>query len=160
MLNISLICAGRMREPHYIAAFSEYGKRLKACCSFAFSEVPEARLPRAPSPAEIEAGLRHEAAEIARRIPAGARLIALCIEGERLSSEDLAGFFQKCANTGNSRICFLIGSSFGLDTGLKTKADLCLSMSAMTFPHHLARVMLAEQIYRGIMILEGGKYHK
>jgi len=84
----------------------------------------------------------------------------MCIEGKQLGSAEFAGLFQKCANEGKSRVCFIIGSSFGLDTCIKKRADLCLSMSEMTFPHHLARVMLAEQIYRGIMINENSKYHK
>ncbi|MGI5984855.1 MAG: 23S rRNA (pseudouridine(1915)-N(3))-methyltransferase RlmH [Clostridiales bacterium] len=160
MLNICLICVGRMREKHYISAFSEYEKRLKTYCKFELIELPEVRLPQAPSQAEIDAGLAKEAEEIEKRIPSGSYLIAMCIEGSQLSSSDFAGLIQKCANEGKSRICFVVGSSFGLDKCIKNRADFHLSMSLMTFPHHLARVMLAEQIYRGIMINEGSKYHK
>lgn len=160
MLSINLICVGRMRENHYIAAFAEYEKRLKPYCKFELNELSEVKLPQEPSQAEIEAGLAKEAASIESHIPSGAFVIAMCIEGKQLSSNAFADLFSKCANEGKSRICFIVGSSFGLDTCIKKRADLCLSMSEMTFPHHLARVMLAEQIYRGIMINEGSKYHK
>jgi len=160
MLNINLICVGRMRESHYIAAFSEYEKRLKPYCRFELAELPEAKLPQSPSQAEIVAGLAKEALEIEKRIPAGAFTIALCVEGAQLRSDGFAILLQNCANSGRSRLCFIIGSSFGLAESVKERSDLRLSMSAMTFPHHLARVMLAEQIYRGIMIIEGRRYHK
>ena len=160
MLSINLICVGRMREPHYIAAFNEYDKRLKPFCKFELTELSEVKLPQNPSQAEIEAGLQKEAASIESHIPSGAFVIAMCIEGKQLGSNAFSELLQKCANDGKSKICFVVGSSFGLETCIKTRADLCLSMSEMTFPHHLARVMLAEQIYRGIMINEGSKYHK
>lgn len=160
MLNISLICVGRLREVHYISAFSEYEKRLKPYCKFELIELPEVKLSQAPSQAEIDAALIKEAEAIENHIPSGAYIIAMCIEGNQISSTDFANLFQKCANTGKSKICFVIGSSFGLDKCIKNRSDFNLSMSLMTFPHHLARVMLAEQIYRGIMINEGSKYHK
>lgn len=160
MLSITLVCVGRMREPHYIAAFAEYEKRLKPYCKFTLAELPETKLPQNPSPAEIAAGLKKEAAEIERQLSLGAYVIALCIEGRQLDSAAFAELLQGCAGAGRSRVAFVIGSSFGLDESVKKRADLCLSLSEMTFPHHLARVMLAEQLYRGIMILEGGKYHK
>jgi len=160
MLNISLICVGRLRESHYISAFNEYEKRLRPYCKLELIELGEIKLPQEPSLAEIEAGLIKEAALIEKSIPNGAYIVALCIEGSQLSSASFAELLQKCANEGKSKICFVIGSSFGLAGCIKKRADLCLSMSEMTFPHHLARVMLAEQIYRGIMINEGSKYHK
>jgi 23S rRNA (pseudouridine1915-N3)-methyltransferase len=160
MLSINIICVGRMRESHYISAFSEYSKRLTPYCKFELTELPELRLPQNPSQAEIDSGLAVEALDIEKHISSGAYVIAMCVEGKQLSSSEFASMFQKCANTGKSRICFVVGSSFGLSDSIKSRSDLCLSMSAMTFPHHLARVMLAEQIYRSIMINEGSKYHK
>jgi len=160
MLSVSIISVGRMRESHYIAAFSEYEKRLTPYCKFELIELPESRLPQEPSQAEVEAGLSKEAIDIEKHILSGAFVIAMCIEGKQLSSSEFASLFQKCANDGKSRLCFIVGSSFGLDNSIKSRADFRLSMSEMTFPHHLARVMLAEQIYRGIMINEGSKYHK
>ncbi len=160
MLSIQLICVGRLREKHYIAAFEEYEKRLRPYCRFSLTELPEERLPQSPSQAEIEAALKKEAKEVSALLNSGVFVVALCIEGKQYSSEALAALMQNCASTGRSRLCFIIGSSFGLDSCIKTRSDLRLSMSEMTFPHHLARVMLAEQIYRGIMISEGSKYHK
>ena len=160
MLSISIICVGRLRENHYISAFSEYEKRLKPYCRFELIELPEAKISQTPSQAEIEVALSKEAEEIGKRISSGTYVIAMCIEGKQLSSQDFSNLIQKCANEGKSKICFLVGSSFGLDESIKNRADFKLSMSLMTFPHHLARVMLAEQIYRGIMINEGSKYHK
>ncbi|MEG2071808.1 MAG: 23S rRNA (pseudouridine(1915)-N(3))-methyltransferase RlmH [Oscillospiraceae bacterium] len=160
MLSISLICVGKMKEAHYIAAYDEYAKRMKPFAKFELFELNECKLSQNPSEAEIAAGLSKEAADIEAHIPAAAFKIALCVEGEQLSSPRLAALFQKCANEGKSKICLIIGSSFGLDEGIKKSADLRLSMSKMTFPHHLARVMLAEQIYRATMINEGSKYHK
>ncbi|HHU22050.1 MAG TPA: 23S rRNA (pseudouridine(1915)-N(3))-methyltransferase RlmH [Clostridiales bacterium] len=160
MLSIRLICVGKMREKHYIEAFSEYSKRLSAYCKFETEELPEFRLGENPSGRELEAALSREAQEVEKRIPAGAYIVALCIEGRQLSSAELAGLFEDCAVRGKSRLCFIIGGSFGLHDSIKNRANLKLSMSKMTFPHHLARVMLAEQIYRGFSIMEGSKYHK
>jgi len=160
MLSISIICVGRMRESHYITAFAEYEKRLRPYCKFDVTELAEAKLPQDPTPSEVESGLAKEAPEIEKHIASGAYVIAMCIEGRQLGSGEFAGLLQKCANEGKSKLCFIIGSSFGLDTCIKKRADFCMSMSEMTFPHHLARVMLAEQIYRGIMINENSKYHK
>lgn len=160
MLNINLICVGKMKEPHYIAAYSEYEKRLKPYAKFELTELNEVKLPNSPSPSDIAAGLEKEADEIRKIIPKGSYIIAMCIEGKQISSTELADLFTKCANSGKGKITFLIGSSNGLADSIKSMADYKLSMSKMTFPHHLARVMLAEQIYRGIMINEGSKYHK
>lgn len=160
MLNIKIICIGKMKEPYYTAAFSEYAKRLSTHCRMEVLELPEARLSQNPSPAEVSAALSREREEIEKRIPGGAYLIAMCVEGESLDSPGLAALFSRLAGSGRGSLCFLIGSSNGLDPELKKRADFRLSMSKMTFPHHLARVMLAEQIYRGIMINEGSKYHK
>lgn len=160
MLSITLICTGRLREPHYLAACAEYEKRLKALCAFEIIELPEEKLPKNPSQAQILSALKKEAAEAERHIPASAAKVALCVEGRELSSTELADYLDDCANTGRSRICFIIGSSYGLDEGFKQGCDLRLSMSRMTFPHHLARVMLSEQIYRALGITGGSRYHK
>lgn len=160
MLSLTLICVGRMREKHYIAAFEEYAKRLSPYCKLTLIELTEAKTPQAPSKAAVKSALSREAEEIFRHIPSGSYLVAMCIEGSQLSSEELAHVLSDGANKGMSRFCFIVGSSFGLDEGLKERCDLRLSMSKMTFPHHLARVMLIEQLYRGVMINENSKYHK
>ena len=138
----------------------EYEKRLSTLCRFEVCELPEQRLPEDPSPREIEAALEKEAQLFDRQIPPGAYTIAMCVEGQQKSSEELARTVESLGVSGKSRLCFLIGSSFGLAPRLKTAADERLSMSRMTFPHHLARVMLTEQIYRAFQISGGTKYHK
>lgn len=160
MIKIKIICVGKLKEKHYISAFAEYEKRLKPYCKFEICEISEQRLSQWPSAAEIETGLKREAADISRNIPDGAYVIPMCIEGTELSSTELAEKLSGLCSMGKSQFCFIIGSSNGLDEALKENGSLCLSMSKMTFPHHLARVMLAEQIYRAIMINEGSKYHK
>jgi 23S rRNA (pseudouridine1915-N3)-methyltransferase len=160
MLGVRLICVGRLRERFYTDAFEEYRKRLSAYCRFECAELPEERLPEAPSDREIARALEKESAAIAKNIPRGAYTVAMCVEGRQMSSEDFAKLFSSAAVSGRPNLCFIIGSSYGLDPGVKAGADLRLSMSEMTFPHHLARVMLAEQIYRAFKIGEGSRYHK
>lgn len=160
MIAVKLICVGKMKEKHYISAFDEYKKRLGAYCRFELVELSEQRLGDNPSQKEIEAALEKEASEIEKHIPAGAAVCALCIEGEMKSSTELARQFEKWTTAGKSKLCFIIGGSFGMARIIKDRAELRLSMSRMTFPHHLARVMVAEQIYRAFTIIEGTKYHK
>ena len=160
MISVKLICVGKMKEKHYISAFDEYKKRLGAYCRFELVELPEQRLGDNPSEKEITAALDKEAAEIEKQIPSGAAVCAMCIEGEMKSSAELAGQFQKWVSSGKSKLCFIIGGSFGMSRVIKERADMRLSMSRMTFPHHLARVMVGEQIYRAFTIIEGSKYHK
>lgn len=160
MLAVTLVCVGKMKERHYLDAFAEYQKRLGAFCRFALVEIPEQRLGDNPGEREIAAALEREAAEVEKRIPAGATVVAMCVEGQQKSSEDLARQLADWTNAGCSRLCFLVGGSFGLSERLKAQADLRLSVSRMTFPHHLFRVMLAEQLYRCCTILAGSRYHK
>jgi len=160
MLNVSLICVGKMKERHYISAFEEYEKRLSAFCKFELFEISESKLADNPSDSEIKSALVKEGREIQKKIPAGAKLVAMCIEGETLSSVDLAEMLKGMAVSGTNRVAFVIGGSFGLHDDIKCIAAKRLSMSKMTFPHHLARVMTAEQIYRAFTIIEGNKYHK
>ena len=160
MLAVKLICVGRMREKFYTEAFAEYRKRLGAYCKFECVEIAEQRLGDDPTPGEIAAALEKEAAEIEKAIPADACLVALCVEGREKSSEELAALVREREGSGRPRLCFVIGGSCGMSERVKARADLKLSMSRMTFPHHLARVMLAEQIYRAFKFNEGSRYHK
>ena len=160
MQKVTLICVGKMKEKFYIDAAAEYVKRLGRHCKLEVVELPEQRLSESPSQMEIDGALAKEAAAITEKLPKGGAVIAMCIEGKTMSSEDLAQRFARFANEGKSQLTFLIGGSVGLHRALKEQADLRLSMSPMTFPHHLARVMLLEQIYRGYQILEGSRYHK
>ena len=160
MLAIKLICVGKMREKFYIDAFEEYRKRLGAYCRLECVELAEQRLLERPSAGEIAAALEREGAEIAKNIPPDAYTVALCVEGQERSSEDLSRLLTERELSGKPKLCFLIGGSFGMSESVKKRADLKLSMSKMTFPHHLARVMLSEQIYRAFKIAEGSRYHK
>lgn len=160
MFEITLITVGKLKEKFYLSAAAEYEKRLKGYCQFKIIELTEVRLPENPSAAEIQAGLEKEADQIISKIPKGAWLCVMTPEGKLLSSEDLADRMLKVKNRGKSSACFLIGSSFGIAQRIKEKADLRLSMSPMTFPHHLARIMVLEQLYRAEAIQAGSKYHK
>ena len=160
MFDITLIVMGKLKEKFYLSAAEEYQKRLKGYCSFKLIELPEHRLPEDPSPAEILAGLDREAELIFARIPKNSWLCIFTPEGRILSSEEFAGKLKDVKNSGKSSACFLIGSSFGISQRVKEKADFKLSMGRMTFPHHLARIMVLEQIYRAEAIQAGSKYHK
>ena len=141
-------------------AEQEFLKRLQPYCKLTVEEVQEARLPDSPSRAEIDAALEREAATISARCTKNGAVVAMCVEGDVLDSGAFADFLRDCAISGVSRLNFIIGGSFGLAGSVKSRADRRFSMSKMTFPHHLARIMLLEQIYRGFKIGEGGKYHK
>ena len=160
MLAVRLICVGKMKERFFIDAFSEYSKRLQSYCRLELVELNEQRLSDNPSEGEISTALKKEAAEILKNIPADAYTVAMCVEGKQMPSEGMGKIISERESSGKPKLCFIIGGSFGLDASIKQRADQKLSMSEMTFPHHLARVMLAEQIYRGFKINEGSRYHK
>lgn len=160
MQKVTLICVGKLKEKFYAQATAEYAKRLSRFCKLEIVELPESRLSDSPSPAEISQPLTAEAALIEAKLPKGSALVAMCIEGEELSSPQLAEKMRQFAVSGVSNLTFLIGGSVGLSPAIKAQADFRLSMSPMTFPHHLARVMLLEQIYRAYQINAGTKYHK
>ena len=159
MQRITVLCVGKLKEKFYADAAAEYCKRLSRYCKIEVTELPETRLPVDPSPAEIKRALAAEANAIRQKLEGGA-VVAMCIEGQTCSSEALSKKLAAFALEGKSKVTFLIGGSFGLDETLKKQADWRLSMSPMTFPHHLARVMLLEQIYRACQIAEGTRYHK
>ena len=168
MLGIRVICVGRLKETFYTDASNEYIKRLRSYCKLEIVELSEFRLNSGTqyplgiknTPAQISIALEKERELIEKKIPAGAMTAAMCVEGREMDSNGLSEFLRDCAGRGASRLCFIIGGSFGLDETIKNAADFKLSMSKMTFPHNLARVMLLEQLYRAFNIAEGGKYHK
>ena len=160
MFEITLIAMGKLKEKFYLSAAAEYEKRMKGYCQFKLLELPEYRLPEDPSHAEIAVGLDKEADQILAKIPKGAWLCIFTPEGKTLSSEAFADKLKDVKLSGKSSACFLIGSSFGISQKIKDKADFKLSMGPMTFPHHLARIMVLEQLYRAEAIQAGSKYHK
>lgn len=159
-MNVSIICVGRLKEKYWTEACAEYSKRLRGLCGFEITEVDEERIQNDPSPANIRTTIEKEGKRILSAVPKGAKIIAMCIEGKQKSSEELAGMFSELALSGSGNIAFVIGGSWGLSDEVKTAAHIRLSMSRLTFPHQLARVMLCEQIYRAFQINGGGKYHK
>ena len=160
MFDITLITMGKLKEKFYISAAQEYTKRLSGYCHFTLVELPESRLPENPSPAEIAAGLEKEAETILARIPKSSWFCVFTPEGKELSSEKFAEKMRDVKLSGKSSAIFLIGSSFGMAPKVKERADFRLSMGPMTLPHHLARIMVLEQLYRAEAIQAGSKYHK
>ena len=160
MLKITLITVGRLKEQYLRDAVKEYEKRLSTLCSLKNVEIDAAKLPDNPNDSQISAALENESTKIIASIPSGAYVIPMCIEGKQIDSVELSTKFQNLAVSGNGNICFIIGGSYGLSDNVKQLANFKLSMSKMTFPHQLARVMLLEQIYRAFKISQGGTYHK
>lgn len=161
MLRVTVVCVGRLKESYWREAVEEYSKRLGAYCAFSVAELSESRLPDDPSEKEIAAALEKEACSMDKYLGAkGAYNIALCIEGKTISSEALSDKLTEIGVSGHSAVNLFIGSSFGLAERVKTACRMKLSISPMTFPHQLARVMLCEQLYRAFSIAANGKYHK
>ena len=160
MINVNIICIGKLKEDYLRAACAEYQKRLGAFCKLTVTELSPSKLPDNPNDAQITAALNDEAERILSKISANDAVFAMCIEGKELSSEALSAKIDELAVSGFGSICFIIGGAHGLAPQVKQRAKIRLSMSPMTFPHQLARVMLLEQIYRSFMISSGGKYHK
>ncbi len=152
MLKVNIICIGKIKEKYFTNAIAEYSKRLGAFCKFQIIELAEERIKsNAPNQAQIDEVLLAE----------GKRIVAaMCIEGKLISSEELSKTLTNAAVIGKSTIDFIIGGSYGMSDEVKSRADLRLSMSRMTFPHQMARVILSEQIYRAFEISTNGKYHK
>lgn len=160
MITVNIVCVGKLKEQYLRDACAEYTKRLTAFCKLNIIELQPFALSQSPSESEINEGLRQEGKNILSKITDSAYVIAMCIEGKQVSSPKLSVKIQDIAVAGHSTITFVIGGSFGLSDEVKRRADYKLSMSEMTFPHQLARVMLLEQIYRAFQISSGGKYHK
>ena len=159
MIKVNIIALGKLKEKYLVSASDEHIKRLKGYCNLEITELEPIRLPEKPSQSEIDKALAKEAEMINAKIPKSGTVVAMCIEGKQLSSEELAGKIGDASALGQS-MTFIIGSSHGLSSEIKNRADIRLSVSKMTFPHQLFRVMLLEQIYRGFKICEGSAYHK
>lgn len=158
--SINVICIGSLKENYLISAFDEYIKRLNGLCKFNLIEINEDKLSNNPSEKEISNSLNIECEKILSKIPKGSFIICMCIEGKEISSVELSEMFSTLALTGKSNITIIIGGSYGLAESLKNQADFKLSVSKMTFPHQLFRIMLIEQIYRAFSISSNTKYHK
>lgn len=159
MMKINLVCVGKLKEAYWRDACLEYAKRLSQFCTFSVTEISECRLPANPSAAQITAALNEEGGRLLS-VCSGSLIIALCIEGKEISSLQLAEKIESYGVQGYGALSFVIGSSYGLSGRLKESSDFLFSMSPLTFPHQLARVMVMEQIYRAFQITHHGKYHK
>lgn len=161
MLKINIICIGKIKEKYFSDAIAEYGKRLGAFCKFSVIELAEERVrSNTPNSSQIAEVLSAEGKRILQKVAASDYVIAMCIEGKLMSSEELAETVSNASVSGKSTVDFIIGGSYGLSGEVKARADLRLSMSRMTFPHQMARMILSEQIYRAFEIVNNGKYHK
>lgn len=159
-MNIKIIALGRLKEKYLTEAFKEYEKRISAFGKLTLEELEPERLSDNPSEAEIEKALTAEADRIMAKIPQNSLTVAMCIEGKQKDSVAFAELLSNASLNGKGTAVFIIGSSYGLSERVKKAADIRLSMSEMTFPHQLARIMLMEQVYRAFTIISNRKYHK
>lgn len=159
-MQITVISVGKIKEKYFLSAIEEYAKRLKRYATVNEIELKDEAVPENFSENEKLLVLKKEGQRIIEKIPNGAYIVALCVEGKLLSSEELSGHLSLVALNGRSHIVFIIGGSLGLSDEVKQKADFKLSFSKMTFPHRLMKVILMEQIYRAYTIEEGKTYHK
>ncbi len=159
MVHVKFIVLGTLKEAYLREAAAEYEKRLGGFCRFELVQLKEEKLSDAPSEAEIRKALEKEATAVLEQIPPRAYVIAMCVEGKQLSSEELADKMAAIEQEAGE-VCFIIGSSYGLSPAVKARADLRLSVSRLTFPHQLMRVLLLEAVYRAFNIRKGTRYHK
>lgn len=159
MIQVTVITVGNLKEAYWREAVAEYEKRLSAFCKPNLIQLKEAKLPDDPSEGEIRAALADEGKRILAAVPPRAYRVALCVEGKQFSSEALAKKLDS-ALTENGNLCLIIGSSHGLAPEVKDACQLRLSVSELTFPHQMMRVLLLEVLYRCFSILKGTKYHK
>lgn len=159
MVHVTFVTLGTLKEAYWRDAAAEYEKRLGAFCRFELVQLREEKLPDAPSESEIRRALEKEAAAILSAIPPRAYCVAMCVEGKQLSSEELAEQMARVEQQ-TGEVCFIIGSSYGLAPSVKSRADLKLSVSKLTFPHQMMRVLLLEAVYRAFNIRKGTRYHK
>lgn len=160
MLNIDIICVGKIKEKYLLDGINEYKKRLLPYCKLRIIEAIEQKAPETLSEKEKVQVLEREGRDILQKLNPSSYIITLCIEGQPLSSEEMAKKLSDLMIDGRSHVTFIIGGSLGLSPEVKARADLSLSFSKLTFPHQLMRLILIEQIYRWFKIIHGEPYHK
>ena len=158
-MKINIICVGKIKEDFFKGASAEYEKRLSRFCDINIINLPDKSFPENASESEEKAVLKAEGELILKKIGKSDTVIALCVEGKMLTSEGLAEKIKDIQNY-SSTIDFIIGGSLGLSQEVKNRADFKLSLSTMTFPHRIARIVLEEQIYRAFKINANETYHK
>ena len=159
-MQITILGVGKIKEAYLKDAIGEYLKRLKPFAKINVVEIAEEKSPAEPSLAQVKQIKEAEGERILQAIPAGAYHIALALEGDNLSSPELAKKIDSITLNGHSQLVFTIGGSWGLGDKVLSKADFLLSFGRMTFPHQLMRLILAEQVYRAYKISSGSAYHK
>ncbi|MDO5422848.1 MAG: 23S rRNA (pseudouridine(1915)-N(3))-methyltransferase RlmH [Eubacteriales bacterium] len=159
-MKITLVTVGKIKEAYFTDAVKEYSKRLSRYCKLEILEAADEKTPDGAGEALERQIKAKEGERIQRLIPEGSYVIALAIEGRKLTSEGLAEKIDGLGIRGVSHLCFVIGGSLGLDAAVLRRADELLSFSDMTFPHQLMRVILLEQIYRSYRIIHREPYHK
>ena len=159
-MKITVISVGKSKERYWTDACAEYARRLSRHAQVALVEVPDEKIPERATPGQKRLVIEREGERVLAKIPEGAYVTAMAIDGKRPDSPELAADLRQKMNTGRSHLCYIIGGSLGLSEAVLARADERLSFSALTFPHQLARVMLLEQLYRSFSILAGSPYHK
>ena len=159
-MRVRIICLGKIREKYLKEGIAEYSKRLGRFCTFEICELPDIKIPDNPSESECHKVLSEEGEAVLKKISKDSFVIALCVEGKAMSSEELASKMSSVTLMGKSNIDFIIGGSLGLSEAVKKRSDMRLSFSAFTFPHQLMRLVLTEQIYRAFKINANEEYHK
>ena len=159
MMTVSLICVGKLKEKYLRDALLEYSKRLSRFCRLEITELPDEKIPGNASAAEEAQILMREGKRILANIKDGTPIVAMCIEGKLVSSEDMAEQVE-CFAMQNGRAAFVIGGSLGLSDEVKSRAAAKISFGRITLPHQLMRVVLTEQIYRAFKIINNEAYHK
>ncbi len=159
-MNITVLSVGKIKEKYWTEALQEYSRRLSRYCSLKLQEVADEPTPDGAGEA-LELQIKQkEGQRLLRLIREDSYVIALAIDGKRMSSEQFAAHLETLGIQGRSQIVFVIGGSLGLSPEVLTRADERLSFSDFTFPHQLMRVILLEQIYRGFRIIRSEPYHK
>lgn len=159
-MRITVIAVGKIKERYFTGAVEEYAKRLGRFCRLELLEVADEKTPEGASEAQNIQIKEREGSRILKKLPAGAYVVALAIDGKMLDSPELSAAMERWKVGGASHVAFVIGGSLGLSEEVLSRADFRLSFSRMTFPHQLMRVILLEQIYRSFMIRSGAPYHK
>ena len=160
MIKIKIIALGKLKEGYLRQAAEEYLKRLSAFAKVETVELEPYKLSENPELSEIQKALDTEGDMILKKLNPTDFVVAMCIEGSQMSSDELSHKMSCLINSGTGTFAFIIGSSFGLSQKVKSRANLKISFSKMTFPHQLFRIMLLEQIYRAFKIKQGSNYHK
>lgn len=159
-MQIQVVCVGKLKEKYWVDGVAEYAKRLGAYARLDIRELPDEKTPDTMSPAEEDQVRAREGERILSSLREGSHVIALAIDGETWSSEQLAAHLDRQATYGGGSLAFIIGGSLGLSPAVLSRADKKLSFGRMTYPHQLMRVLLLEQVYRAFRINRGEPYHK